>query len=247
MPEKNHKVALVTGAARRIGACIAKIFHTSGYNVVVHYRNSQDEANALVASLNQKRNGSAVAIAADLDNENDYNDLIQKSAQAWSGLDVLINNASTFSPTSIGQINFSDWNKLFNSNLKAPLFLSQAAAPFLKKNNGCIINIVDIHAMTPMKNYPVYSCAKAGLWMLTKSLALELAPHIRVNAVAPGSVIWPENENVIPDAEKKMILKATLLQKQVDPSDIAQTVLFLAQQPSITGQMINVDAGRLLG
>lgn len=163
----------------------------------------------------------------------------------WNRLDCLIHNASAFTPTPIGTINLAHWDKLFNSNLKAPLFLSQAAAPILAANKGNIINIVDIHANTPMKNYPVYSCAKAGLFMLTKSLALELAPDIRVNAVAPGNVLWPENENVYSDAKKQAILKATLLQKQVMPEDIAQAALFLAEQTAITGQMINVDGGRV--
>lgn len=244
MAEKYHKVALITGAARRIGACIADTFHASGYNIVVHYRHSKDDAQALITALNDRRDNSAVCVSADLDNQNDYEKLINESVNQWRRLDVLINNASTFTPTPIGKINLANWDNLFNSNLKAPLFLSQAAAPFLAKNKGNIINIVDIHAITPMKNYPVYSCAKAGLLMLTKSLAMELAPAIRVNAVAPGNVMWPENENEYSDKKKQAILSATLLQKQVSPNDIAQTALFLAQQNSITGQMIHVDAGR---
>ncbi len=246
MSTKHHTVALITGAARRIGACIADVLHQNGYNVIVHYRYSSDEAHALIEKLNRQRANSAVAISADLDNQNEYEKLIKNSVDVWKRLDVLINNASTFSPTPIGKIKIVDWDKLMNSNLKAPFFLSQAAAPFLAENKGNIINIVDIHSITPMKNYSVYSMAKAGLLMLTKSLALELAPAIRVNAVAPGSVIWPENENTYSEAQKQAILTATLLKKQVNPSDIAKTALFLAQQTSITGQMIHVDAGRLI-
>jgi pteridine reductase len=237
-------VVLITGAARRVGACIAAYFHANHYRVIVHYRHSSAEAQALVAKLNATRTDSAIAIYADLDDQNCYDTLIQTSVNTWNRLDVLINNASTFTPTPVGTITPDQWDYLMNSNLKAPLFLSQAAAPFLAKQQGCIINITDIHAKTPMKNYPVYSCAKAGLWMLTQSLASELAPAVRVNAVAPGNVLWPENENVYSDEKKQKILDATLLKKQIKPEDIAQTALFLAQQNSITGQMVCVDGGR---
>jgi len=244
MSQKHHPVVLITGSARRIGAAIANTFHLSGYNVVVHYRHSDNEARALVEVLNERRANSAVAVFADLDNFDHYEKLIHDSVNQWKRLDVLINNASTFTPTPIGKINLSNWDYLFNSNLKAPFFLSQAAAPFLAENKGNIVNIVDVHAITPMKNYSVYSCAKAGLFMLTKSLAVELAPAIRVNAVAPGNVLWPENENVYSEAKKQAILKATLLQKQISPEDIAETAMFLAGQGSITGEMICVDGGR---
>lgn len=244
MTQKHHKVALITGAARRIGACIAETFHTNGYHIIVHYRHSENEARALVATLNRRRADSAVGIFADLDNQNDYEKLIRESVACWNRLDVLINNASTFTPTPIGKIDLATWDYLLNSNLKAPFFLSQAAAPFLAIHAGNIINIVDVHAIRPMKNYSVYSCAKAGLFMLTKSLAVELAPTIRVNAVAPGNVLWPENENAYSDAKKEAILKATLLQKQIKPEDIAETAMFLATQRSVTGQMISVDGGK---
>lgn len=246
-PDKNSTpVALITGGARRIGACIASTFHDNGYRVIIHYRHSREEAMALTETLNQRRAQSAVCIYADLDDFNAYDKLIQESHEVWHRLDVLINNASTFTPTAIGKTTLANWDYLFNSNLKAPFFLSQAALPFLQITHGNIINIIDIHAVTPMKNYPVYSIAKAGLRMLTKSLALEFAPVVRVNAVAPGSVIWPENENIYSDEKKQAILSATLLKKQVNPTDIAKTVLFLAQQTSMTGQMLNVDAGRLI-
>lgn len=241
---KKCQVALITGSARRVGAAIASVFHQQGYNVIVHYRQSSDEAHALITKLNAQRSNSAVCISADLDNPDDYKKLITQSFAAWQHLDVLINNASTFFPTPLGQTDFHQWDILFNSNLKAPYFLSQLAAPMLREHNGCIVNITDIHAVTPMKNYPAYSCAKAGLAMLTKSLALELAPSIRVNAIAPGSVIWPEGKNEMSDVAKHAILSATLLQKQVTPDDIATAVLFLAQHGAITGQTITVDGGR---
>lgn len=245
MSEKHHKVALITGSARRIGADIADVFHQNNYNVVIHYRRSRQDAQTLYEKLNSRRQQSACLIQADLNDENSYEKCIQDALNAWGRLDVLINNASTFSPTPVGKITQTDWNHLLNSNLKAPLFLSQAAAMHLKKTHGNIINIVDIHANFPMKNYVVYSCAKAGLAMLTKSLALELAPDIRVNAVAPGNVMWPEGVNEKNNAEKQAILDATLLKKQISSNDIAQTALFLAEQSSITGQMICVDGGRI--
>lgn len=244
MSAKNHKVVLITGAARRIGACIAEVFHENDYNVIVHYCHSKSDAQTLVTKLNQYRENSAIAMYADLDNPSHYEKLIQGCVNQWGRLDILMNNASTFTPTPIGTITQEKWDHLFNSNLKAPFFLSQAAASFLAENNGNIINIVDIHAITPMKNYSVYCCAKAGLFMLTKSLAMELAPTIRVNAIAPGNVIWPENENVYSEEKKQSIIQSTLLKKQVGPKDIAQTALFLANQTSITAQMIHVDAGR---
>lgn len=246
MAENYKKVVLITGAARRVGACIAGVFHQNDYRVIIHYRHSREEAQMLVNQFNQKRVDSAALLTADLDDELSYEKLIQDAHQIWNRLDVLINNASSFTPTPIGRINFHDWNYLINSNLKAPLFLSQAAAPFLKKSRGNIINITDVHAEYPMKNYVVYSCAKAGLAMLTKSLALELAPDIRVNAVAPGNVIWPEGVNEKSDAEKKAIIEATLLKKQISPNDIAQTALFLAKHSAITGQTIRVDGGKKL-
>ena len=241
---KNCQVALITGSARRVGASIASCFHAHGYNVVVHYRHSGDEARALTACLNQQREHSAVCLSADLDVSADYEKLIIDSHDVWQRLDVLVNNASTFSPTPVGHTKQAAWDLLLNSNLKAPYFLSEYAAPYLREHYGNIVNITDIHATKPMKNYSIYSCAKAGLAMLTKSLALELAPTVRVNAVAPGSVIWPEGENEMSDTDKKEILSATWLKKQVSPEDIASAVLFLALHQTITGQTITVDGGR---
>ncbi|MDP1573412.1 MAG: pteridine reductase [Coxiellaceae bacterium] len=238
-----NKVVLITGAARRVGAAIADAFHRANYDVIVHYRHSKNDAEALTASFNRQRPHSAACIYADLDNASHYEKLIFDSENIFGRLDVLINNASAFFKTPVSTITEQDWDLLFNSNLKAPLFLSQAAAPLLKQSQGNIINIIDIQK--PKKNYTVYACAKAGLLMLTKSLALELAPEIRVNAIAPGHVIWPENTEAFSEIEKTTILADTLLKKNVDPLAIAETALFLANQPSITAEVICVDAGRL--
>src|SRR3989338_3847447 len=238
------KVVLVTGSARRIGAAIVDYFHVNGYCVVVHYRHSKSDAQTHVEKLNKTRGNSAIALYADLDDPHHYDTLIQEAHTHWQRLDVLINNDSTFTPTPVETATLNHWDYLMNSNLKAPFFLSLKATPFLRKNQGNIINIVDIHAETPMKNYPIYSIAKAGLKMLTQSLALELAPDIRVNAVAPGNVLWPENENVYSTKKKENILARTLLKKQVSPLAIAETCYFLAHQEAITAQMISVDAGQ---
>jgi len=237
------KVVLITGAARRVGAAIAAVFHTANYRVIVHYRHSKTEAETLVSSFNTMRNDSAYAIQADLDDETSYTALVMQSAAHFGQLDVLINNASTFYKTPIGSIAKKDWDALLHSNLMAPLFLSQAAFPILKKTNGNIINIIDIQK--PLKQYSVYSAAKAGLLMLTKSLALECGPDVRVNAIGPGHVIWPENETAFSPIEKEKILAETFLGRNVSPTDIGETALFLANQSSITGQMICVDGGRL--
>lgn len=244
--EKTGKVVLVTGGARRVGAAIIKAFHTEGYRVIIHYRHSAAEALALATSLNQLNPQSACTISADLDDPQLYDAFIQDCYLCFERLDVVIHNASTFTPTPIGSTTLTQWDYLFNSNLKAPFYLSQAAAPYLKETRGTIINIVDIHAISPMKNYTVYNCAKAGLHMLTKSLAVELAPHIRVNAVAPGNVIWPENENTYSEEKKAALVDATLLKKQVSPEDIASATVFLAKQTAMTAQMIHVDAGKLV-
>ncbi|OGT27010.1 MAG: hypothetical protein A3I77_00890 [Gammaproteobacteria bacterium RIFCSPLOWO2_02_FULL_42_14] len=238
------KVVLITGAARRIGAAIATYFHAREYRVIVHYRHSKIEADALIALFNRARADSAVACFADLDDASHYPRLIQEAVKKWQRLDVLINNASTFTPTPVETATLAQWDFLMNSNLKAPFFLSQMAATHLQTTKGNIVNIIDVHAHHPMKNYPVYSIAKAGLHMLTKSLAMELAPAVRVNAVAPGNVIWPENENAYSSGQKESILEKTWLKKQVSPDSIAETCYFLTNQPDITGQMICVDAGK---
>jgi pteridine reductase len=240
----NLKVALITGAAHRIGATTAKLLHENGMNIVLHYRGSREKAQALQKELNDKRKNSVILIQADLHITNGLTTLIEESVKAWGRLDVLINNASSFYPTKIGKATEDQWDDLIGSNLKAPFFLSQAAAPHLKKSNGCIVNIVDIHAERPLKTFPIYSMAKAGLVMMTKSLACELGPEIRVNAVAPGAILWPEN---LDEVAKQRIVSRTFLKRQGEPNDISKTILYLIKDAGyVTGQIIAVDGGRSL-
>lgn len=238
-----NKTALITGASRRIGAVITRTLHQAGMNISLHYRGSQQEAEALANELNAQRENSCITIRQDLHNTAELPKLIEQSQQHWGQLDLLVNNASSFYPTHIGKMTEQHWDDLMGSNLKAPLFLSQAAIPALKQSQGGIINIVDIHAEKPMKNHTIYCSAKAGLAMMTKSLAKELGPEIRVNGVAPGAIMWPENEL---DAETQdEILNRTALKRSGMPEDIAATVLFLARDAHyITGQIIPVDGGR---
>jgi len=239
------KVALITGAARRIGAVIAQILHQEGADVVIHYRHSAKDAQKLQQKLNTQRDNSCFLVQADLIEVDTLPNLIQSVIKQTQRLDILVNNASSFYPTPIGEITEVDWDDLMGSNLKAPLFLSQAATPYLKQVQGCIVNIIDIHGLRPMKNHPVYSPAKAGLVMLTHSLARELGSEIRVNGVAPGAIIWPENE--LDKQVSDEILAKTALKRQGTPEDIAKAVLFLVKDADyITGHIIPVDGGRLL-
>tara|TARA_R110002049_G_scaffold18884_8_gene71686 strand:- start:3859 stop:4578 length:720 start_codon:yes stop_codon:yes gene_type:complete len=237
---------LITGAARRIGAAIATRLHDSGATIAVHYRNSADDAQALVNNLNALRADSARAFQADLLNTAQLPTLIN-DVLAWSGrLDGLVNNASSFFPTRIGEISEQDWDALVGSNLKAPLFLAQAAHPELAKHGGSIINIVDIHAQRPLRDHSVYGSAKAGLAMLTRSLAKDLAPDVRVNGVSPGAILWPENG--MSDAVKDTIIEQIPLARPGKPEDIAGCVLYLVRDASyVTGQIIAVDGGRSIG
>jgi pteridine reductase len=236
------KTALITGGAQRIGAQITKTLHAHGYNIVIHYRNSSQEAQTLADELNQLRANSATLIQAEL------SDLqaLKTLANTIKQLDVLVNNASVFYPTSMQNANENDWNTIINTNLMAPFFLSQSLSAVLSKNKGCIINIVDIHAQRPLKNHAIYNISKAGLAMMTQTLAKELAPEIRVCGVAPGSILWPENQAKLNDEQKDKMLNKIPLSKQGSPEDIANTVLFLANSPYITGQIISVDGGRTL-
>ena len=240
------KVVLVTGAARRIGAAIAARLHAGGARVAIHYRSSSDEAEKLVSGLNEERAGSAAAFQADLLDIDQIPRLI-KAVTDWGGrLDGLVNNASTFYPTPVGSIAEAQWDDLMGSNLKAPLFLSQAAQPHLKANGGAIVNIVDIHAQRPLRNHAVYGPAKAGLAMLTRSLAKDLAPEVRVNGVSPGAILWPEDG--MTEAAQQSILRQVPLQRAGDPDDIADCVLYLLRDASyVTGQIIAVDGGRSIG
>lgn len=240
------KTALVTGAARRIGAAIAETLHDAGMNVAVHYRASAKEAEGVAARLNDKRSDSAKTFQADLIQDGTPDALVGKIVD-WSGrLDTLVNNASTFYPTPLGQIDAAAWTDLIGSNLKAPLFLSQAAMPHLRDNRGSIINIVDIHAIRPLRHHHVYGAAKAGLAMLTRSLAKDLAPEIRVNGVSPGAIAWPQDG--ISEDTKQAIIDQIPLGRTGEPSDIANTVLFLVRDASYaTGQVIAIDGGRSTG
>ena len=241
------KVALITGAARRIGATIARYLHAQGMNVIIHYYQSELAAKRLQEDLNAIRSDSATILKADLNQIKALPALIGAAHNIWQRLDVLINNASRFYPTPVGSVTELQWDDLFASNLKAPFFLAQAAAPYLRQQQGCIINIADIHGERPLESYPVYSCAKAGLIMLTKALAKELGPDIRVNAVAPGAILWPEHENELVDTKKNQILKKTALKRQGDAEDIAKAVWFFIENAGyVTGQVMAVDGGRML-
>ena len=239
------KTALITGGAKRVGAASARLLHAAGANLMIHYRNSASEARALQAELNAVRPESVALIQADLLDIGGLPSLVNRTVATFGGLDVLLNNASSFYPTPVGTIGEADWIDLMGSNLKAPLFLSQAAAPELKKRRGCIINITDIHAERPMKSYVVYSIAKAGLVGLTKSLARELAPEVRVNAVAPGPIMWPEDDANFDEVSRQRIISHTMLKRAGDPADIALAVRFFAMDTHfVTGQVLAVDGGR---
>jgi len=240
------KTVLITGGARRVGATIVRTLHAAGARVVVHYRSSAEAADALVHELNASRADSAACIEADLLDLAQLQSLPESAVRAFGTLDVLINNASTFYPTPMDDITEIDWNDLIGTNLKAPLFLSQAAAGPLRLSNGLIINIADIHGLRPLRRHPVYSVAKAGLLMLTRSLARELGPAIRVNAVAPGPVMWPE-DGMDRELQRK-IVDDTALKRPGSAEDVARAVLFFATEaPYVTGQILAVDGGRSIG
>ncbi len=234
---------LITGGARRIGAAIVRKLHRAGANVLVHYHRSLSAAQTLQAELNAQRAGSVAIHGGDLADAATPEALVAAALLAFGRIDVLVNNASTFYATPVGQITVAHWDDLMGSNLRAPLFLSQAAAPSLAAQGGLIINIVDIHGLRPLKAHPVYSTAKAGLAMLTRSLARELGPRVRVNGIAPGPVLWPEGP--MDAALQREIVDKTALKRHGSPEDIARTALFLAADaPYITGQIIAVDGGR---
>ena len=241
--------ALVTGAAKRIGAVIARTLHAAGANVAIHYNRSEDEADELAAELNRARAKSAFTIAADMRDIAAVERMAKQVLDRTGGrLDVLVNNASNFYPTPIGTITLEQWDDLFGSNLKAPLFLSQALVPALRAARGVIVNIVDVHSQRPLRDHPVYGPAKAGLAMLTRSLAKDLGPDIRVNGVSPGAILWPEEGQGMSDALRAAIIKQTALKRAGEPEDIAAAVLFLVRDaPYVTGQIIAVDGGHSVG
>ena len=237
-------VALITGAAKRIGAQIAKKLHAEGYNVIIHYSHSMHEAHALVDQLNMTRPNSATSLSADLCNLSMIDSLAEQALASWGHVDVLVNNASSFYPTPIGGITDSDWSSLVGSNVKGPLFLTQALAPALKARSGSIVNMVDMHIDRPLPSHSVYLIAKNGLASLTRSLATELAPNIRVNGIGPGAILWPERD--MDEEEKQKLIDTIPLGTLGSPEDIADTVWFFINVPYITGQILYVDGGRSL-
>ena len=237
------KTILITGGAKRIGRQMALSLHEAGHNIVVHYRSSAGAANQLVTELNSNRENTACCLQADLLDIQAIPGLVAEASEAFGGLDALINNASTFYPTPIELLEEEFWNDLLGSNLKAPAFLVKACAAHLKKSNGSIINILDIHARKPMAKHPIYSAAKAGLEMLTMALARDLAPQVRVNGVSPGAILWPEVDAGMED--QNTVLEKIPLQRMGEPEDIASLVRYLIDNaPYITGQVIAVDGGR---
>ncbi|NMG44788.1 pteridine reductase [Aromatoleum toluvorans] len=244
MNAQDRPVILITGAARRVGADIARTLHAGGADVVLHYRSSSADAEALAADLNRTRPDSASTVRADLKDDGAPEALADALLARHGRLDALVNNASSFFATPIGRIDAAAWTDLIGSNLKGPLFLSQALAPALRAARGAIVNIVDIHAERPLRHYPLYCAAKAGLLGLTRALAIELAPEVRVNGVSPGPVDWPE-DGQFTTAERDEIVRHTLLGRPGSPADIARTVRFLLlDAPYITGQILAVDGGR---
>ena len=242
---KKKQVAIITGGAKRVGKAICQRLHKANIDLIIHYRNSKSEAIGLQNQLNKIRKSSVSIIQADLLDPSSYALIINESIKIYGQLNFLINNASTYYPTKIDNINEINWNELIGSNLKASLFLSKEASPFLKKTNGSIINITDAHITNPKKNYIIYSIAKSGLTTLTKSLAQELGPEIRVNAVAPGPVLWPEKSNEFNEKYQKKVISQTMLKKVGAADDIAKAVEFLLlNAPFITSHILNVDGGR---
>ena len=219
-----NKVALITGAARRVGATIARQLHQQGYQLILHYRHSATEAEALACELNNQRQDSVRLLAADLTDMSAVERLAEQAQACWGGVDLLVNNASSFYPTPVASSSQEQWDDLINSNLRAPYFIAAALSTTLKARRGCIINLIDIHAQRGLPGHPIYSIAKAGLQMMTFSLAKELAPEVRVNGVSPGAILWPEAD--LPETEKRAILEKTLLQRTGSAHDLADAVVY---------------------
>ena len=236
------KTALISGGAARIGAQIVRTLHENGYKVIIHCHQSEEIAQKLCRELNFKRNNSAQVIVADLGD----NEAIKKLTQKIKSLDLLVNNASVFYPTLTENSTIEDWDKIININLKAPFFLATGLSKVLAVSQGSIVNIIDIHSDRPLKKFSIYNISKAGLKMLTKTLAKELAPNIRANGISPGSILWPQDESELTDKEKMMMIDRIPLKRQGSPNDIAEAVLFLAHAKYITGQVFNIDGGRSL-
>lgn len=244
-PRHDRPVALVTGAARRVGAVIARTLHAAGFDLALHYRHSADAARALAGELEASRVDSVLPVPADLDDLAALPALVERVLTHYGRLDALVNNASAFFPTPVGTATPAQWNTLFASNAQAPFFLSQAALPALREAHGSIVNLIDIYAERPLAEHPLYCMAKAALAAMTRSLALDLAPAVRVNGVAPGAVLWPSDGK--PCADQQVLLARTPLQRAGSPEDVANTVLWLLRDaPFVTGQIIRVDGGRTL-
>ncbi|MCK6404701.1 MAG: pteridine reductase [Rhodocyclaceae bacterium] len=242
-PMLDDQVILVTGAARRVGSTITRLLHRHGARLALHCRSARAEADTLAAVLNGTRPGSALVVQADLLDIAGLPALVAAVVDRFGRLDGLVNNASSFFPTPLGQIDEHAWQDLVGSNFKAPLFLAQAAAPALRRQGGAIVNITDVHAERPLKGYPLYSAAKGALLTLTRALAIEMAPEVRVNAVAPGPILWPD-DGQFDDGSRADIVRHTLLKREGSPEDIAAAVAYLLSAAYVTGQVINVDGGR---
>jgi len=246
MPERSleDKVALITGGAHRIGEHIGRMLHARGMRLVIHYHSSEERARALQGELQDTRPESVILVRGNLLNgARMMQNLVYETVEAFGRMDVLVNNASRFCATPIGETTEKQWDEVIGTNLKAPFFLAQAAAAHLRAHRGCVVNIADIYGDRPLKGYPVYSMAKAGLIMLTKSLARELGPEVRVNAIAPGAILWPEGD--LDQVTKQRVISRTPLKRSGGPEDIARTVLFLVRDAGfITGQVVAVDGGR---
>jgi pteridine reductase len=236
------KTALITGGAARIGAQIVKTLHHNQFNIIIHCNQSKDKAQLLCDELNLIRAYSVEIVSGNLNNIDELDSLVS----SIKSIDLLVNNASVFYPKSVEDSEMKDWDDVININLKAPFFLSKGLSKTLSKNDGSIINIIDIHSERPLKKHAIYNISKAGLKMLTQTLAKELAPRIRVNGVSPGSILWPQDSAEISEDDKNLMLERIALHRQGSPQDIADTVLFLANSNYITGQIINIDGGRTL-
>lgn len=235
-------VALITGAAKRIGAAVATHLHTMGYRVIIHFSQSNEDAQNLAQQLNGVRVNSAVCLQADLCKVDEVNNLAQAAISQFGQIDVLVNNASSFYPTPLGEISNEDWHALVGSNVQGPLFLSQALWPVLKRQNGCIVNMVDMHIDRPLPSHSIYTMAKTALASLTRSLAVEMAPEVRVNGIAPGAILWPERG--LNDDQKQQLLHSIPLAQLGSVNDISQAVAYLVSATYVTGQILYVDGGR---
>jgi pteridine reductase len=240
-------VALITGAAHRLGAQTARTLHERGWNLVIHYRSREEQANSLVEQMNRQRPDSASALQADLSQTPGVTRLASDAVAHWGRLDALVNNASVFYPTPTGDASEDDWNTILNTNLKAPFFLLQACLTELRRNRGSVVNLIDIYSERPIDDHPLYCASKAGLAALTRSWAKDLAPDVRVNGVSPGAILWPDGEAEMDQSAQRAVLDKTPLARTGNPDDIAETIAFLiCDAPFITGQIIAVDGGRSL-